>query len=768
MKALQRTLAVILAVIVGISVSLNAFAATAQKTYISDIVAVTAKDEADAKAQLEEAGYLLLPGSNVNSTLKTGVFIGYKETDNADEAITDIAAMNMNGKFSYSDYKAIMEANAETVKETIDNFLPVIAEFQANYEAGKASALAAYKTLNIYKDDKSDMLIGDYLLAFDFSEESVKQMTENFMHANTQYILAIMQQTAFASDDGNNTLIDRMVKTGPDGISRQYTGMFPTVAKARQAMEAEYGDTAEVILDGWDDLYTYLCETEDELIAFDKDGNIEPADGVFEAEEKPADEYAGFDEQTKIFAEGLDLVADVAEASSDAANFSLYNLLDGTEYGSGTLLDFFKRPASEVKKEELYPFVDAMSDGQRSQLAISGLKLTLESAFSAADTDEEAVEKIVETVTDVTECFGTTSIYEGVDSSVFEEGVAFTSAATEHERQTGESWFTKLTGIEADKAFWLKASIISTVVTSSLIVTCIASALTQWAQVKAAKAPIAAANKTVIFYQKRMDMLNIYYDEVKYPGGYNMEIFTPWEFDRENPQALENIDNAMREARTNAAEAEMQLRDARRNINVNAGNVAGIVKCVSFVLMVVALAVNIYTVYKFITTPAATEEQIPHHIMTAAMTEYGEDYVYYQTVKNLKGEPQDTNNHEADAKLGWLMLYTTKDKAAGDPILAENLAVKTGSADFGENISAVSLFNETAALNLTDEKYTGRADKANGTYITFTREASTLVGSAVTGGTAALVCIGGAAVGAVLGAVITRFAGKKKKTAAEG
>ena len=126
MKFVKSVLAVILAVIIAATASLNAFGASAKKTYISDIVAVTAKDENDAKAQLEKEGYTLL-GGNVNSTLKTGVYLGYKETGNAEEAITDIAGMNMTGKFSYSDYKAIMEQNREKIKETIEDFTPVIA-----------------------------------------------------------------------------------------------------------------------------------------------------------------------------------------------------------------------------------------------------------------------------------------------------------------------------------------------------------------------------------------------------------------------------------------------------------------------------------------------------------------------------------------------------------------------------------------------------------------------------------------------------------------
>ena len=120
---MKKVLAVILAVVIGLTASVNAFAASAKKTYISDIVAVTAKDEADAKSQLEKEGYKLISNSNVNSSLKTGVYIGYKETDNAEEAITDIAGMNMTGKYSYSDYKTMLQKRNDIISTKMNDIM---------------------------------------------------------------------------------------------------------------------------------------------------------------------------------------------------------------------------------------------------------------------------------------------------------------------------------------------------------------------------------------------------------------------------------------------------------------------------------------------------------------------------------------------------------------------------------------------------------------------------------------------------------------------
>ena len=747
MKFIKKALAAVLAVVIGATASMNAFAASLNKTYISDIAAVTADTENKAEALLIKAGYKMLKNSNFNSTLKSAVYIGYKETENADEAVTDIAGMNMLGKFSYSDYKQIMENNKEQIAETIDNFLPVIAEYQVNYEAEKPAAVAAYKALNVFKDDDSGKLMGDYLLDFDFSDNAEKQMTETFMQANSQIIITIMNLASVAGDNEDDTMIDRLTDLGPDGVAVKYKGVYPSVAKANQAMAADYGDTAAEIYKDWNNVYQYISDTEESLIKENEQGELEL---VSEADEKTGD-LGDVDQEVKDYFEGMNDGINTASETADFSDYSLYNLLNTAEYGDGTLLDFFNRPADEVKKEELYPLVEAMSEGQRSQIGMNGLKLTLESAFCNNENDAEEAENVVETVESVAENMEEISIFEGMDRSVFEDGVAFTSAATEHEKLTGETWLAKLTGERDDKEVWLKTMITTSVITGVLVATCIGATILS--KMKDISTTVYNAAK------EEADLLR------KFTKGESFYFRTYAQFD--TFELVGHVKQTTKEFEAVTKEVYRKERSALRSYNCwkdsEVCDVAKMVKCVSFVMLAVMLAVDAYTIYEYVTADELQEEKIPHHIMTAETTEYGEEYVYYQTVKNLNGEAQDMNNHEADVKIGWLVLYTTKDKAAGTPILADNFRLQTGSASFKDGMSFVHLFNEKAALNLTDENYTGVKDSANGTYLIFSREASTLIGSTITNGTAAIIGAGGLAVGAVLGALLAKLTGKKKK-----
>ena len=732
---MKKILSLILAVIMAATASLNAFAASAKKTYISDVVAVTAKDENDAKAQLEKEGYKLL-GGNVNSTLKTGVYLGYKETENAEEAITDIAGMNMTGKFSYSDYEQIMKNFREQIDEMIENFLPAVAEFQENYENETMNALLAYEALNLFKDDDSGKLMGDYILEYDFSDEAQKKMTDSFLQANTQIILTVMKETGFASDSEDTTLVERMSDAGPDSLVAKYKKMYPTVAKANQALAAEYGTSANIVYNEWNDFYSYLCAVEKDLVNENSDGSIELDEAALEPDKSEALETDGLEAEAAEYVENADEIIDSVSAISGTADFQLYALLSDTAFGDGTLLDYFKRPANEISKTELYTFIDSMSEGQRSQLEISGLKETLIGAFSGTDGSDETSDKVVEDFSKGTDSLEPVSIYSGVDRSIFNDGIAFTSSAVAHEKLTGESWIEGLTGAETEQDAWMNAVLFCSVTSAALLALGIGSCFLQ----NFAEGVVRNAETC-----------------------YNASRATFWE-------AAEIVNKHMNAPKSvfdilhNGESSRMytKLQNAKNGIG-RVGKVAMVVKWVSFALFAVAFIADIYAVVEYFTADEITEEKIPHHLLSAVNTSYGEDYVYYQTVKNLKGEAADTNNHEADAKIGWLVLYTTKDKAAGDPILADNLKLQTGSSDFREGTSFVHLFNEKAALNLTAELYTGVKDSANGTYLVFERDSSTLIGSAITNGTAAIIGVGGLAVGAVLGAVIAKLAGKKKK-----
>ena len=220
------------------------------------------------------------------------------------------------------------------------------------------------------------------------------------------------------------------------------------------------------------------------------------------------------------------------------------------------------------------------------------------------------------------------------------------------------------------------------------------------------------------------------------------------------------------------AEAELKAATSAVTSAENAGaaeqsaiRTARITKCVSFALFVITLIADIYFIYEICSRVDPTEEAVPHHLLAAVDAAYGEDYVYYASVKDQNGEAADVNNHEGDKSIGWLVLYQTREKSAGNPILAKNLRVQTGSNSVDEDGAFVHLFDQLGALNLTDPRFTGANDSVNGTYVLFSHDTSAFAGSAISGGALALCAVGGLIVGAVGGVLLGGHKKKKAQTA---
>jgi len=746
MKRWTRKLtALLLAVLMAAIPTVNAGAAANTK-YVSDVLTVTAASASEAKKLLEEKGYALVSG-NLNGTLSTGVYLGIRETADSDEALTDLALMNMLGGYSYSDYETIMKSQSDAIFATVENLLPAIAEYQANYDAGAERAKLAYDILNLFRDDDSGKRMGDYLQDFDFTEEAEKDLVKVFLQGNSQIILTIEKTLATAVDTEEATFVERLQELGTDGLLDEYLAAYPTTAKALRAMAEDFGDTAAVILKDWDQFHEYLQETERDLVNVDADGTIRMKENAFGADEGSLSEGTeDFNETEKDIVDSVGTLTDEVTLLSQTAAFALYAALAGTEYGDGTLLSFFMRPSGEVTSLELYTLVSVMSDGQRAQLDIIGMQNLLLNALGSEEDVSESGEQSAENIDEVIDTLEDTepvSVYSGVDRSIFTDGVAFTDSATQHERLTGKSWIEKLTGAESEKAAWMTSVIYASVASGILCTAGVIAAVVQHCMKSAADAAASYATNVYELISKAEHDLTYTMYHVNYM--LTDDIFvSSYKLQNKPKVAEEKMDDAIAAANT-------------------AGKTAKIVKCVSFALFAIAFVFDVYSIIQYFTAEEAPEEAIPHHIMTSVMTEYGEDYVYYEAVKGADGKAADLHNHETSGT-GWLVLYQTKDPSAGDPILASALKIRTGDGAIDPGMSYAHLFNETAAANITAKTYTGVDDSVRGTYLLFTRGAA-LTGGVLTFGRLAITSGVSLAVGLALGFLLKGVAEKRKKRA---
>ena len=374
----------------------TAFAA-GKTEYIKEFRLSTAKTEEEAKQWLVDNGYTVL-GTNLNKdTKKDPVFLGYKITYDANEAITDMAVMQMSGGYSFSEYKAALEAQKADVEEMLDAFVIAIGEYVANYKAGKKNAIAAHDMMNRFVEDDSGKLLGDFLIDYAGDKE---QLTKLFMQSNQMVLVYLNYMFSLACTDygSENNWLAKFAQADPYG---EYDPLI-------------YDDAAKDIFSAWEDLRSELVIAEKNLESLDEFDNA-------------ADYRDAIGEE---------------QLTEDMSFMNYYSILTAYEYNGKPMVEFFMKNPNEIDLDELYPLISALTPGQIECVKQTGFKPLIE----YASLEEEEVEALTDNFTATLKAKGITdtfSVYANVDRSLFNgEGIALTSQALRESASTGEAdWY---------------------------------------------------------------------------------------------------------------------------------------------------------------------------------------------------------------------------------------------------------------------------------------------------------------------------------------
>ena len=354
-KLLSAIISVILAIALCVTTCTSVFAATSKESYISDLVLCSAKSAEAAEKKLKAQGYKLMSDENINESLSDGgMYLGYKPTQNRSEAITGISAMNMNGKYSYTDYENLLNNLKESVTTTINGLIPMITAYRTNYKEGRAIAVSVHDTLNKFYEDDSKTYMGDYLLNCDLKDTT--DITKVFMQGYSSFIVNIQQLLFIAGESSNDKKwIEKMASSDEDFLLDLYLNSYPTPNKAYQALAADYDTLADNLRLTWNVFYENLKSIKEKYFT-ENNGKLEfnsdAMDETFDSVETDKLDLADDSTEEEVF-DAMSTGIDSQEASNDFVDSVLLSYLDGLEYGDGTMLDFFMRDESEVDDFEL-------------------------------------------------------------------------------------------------------------------------------------------------------------------------------------------------------------------------------------------------------------------------------------------------------------------------------------------------------------------------------------------------------------------------------
>ena len=410
MKLAKRLLALLLAVCLFVTGTLIV-SAKSEELYLADLRIVYAKDYEEALKVLQNSEFKTysLLNYNLNATATkvdlglvtigdgNGVFLAYKTTTNVDEAITDIAIMQMDGGYREGNYLEMLEKSRKHYKEVGETYRTAINYMIDAYCMGDFLASCAYRQLELYYDDDHKLTLGSYFA----TQPGADALATIFLEGNSYAIKNI------------RALIGMGVSYNEDGL---------TYLKKVSEAAAEMDEDASIFEDeGYEDLAERIA---DSLITF----------RTMLRELSTVEGELNFEDE-----DFTDLELQYAEHQALAEMLRKTPYLDGK-----TLYDFcYNYYKDDADFSSLFPLVHALNEGQKAITTAGNYYDAVR--YSMSDLPEtfmnEEIMKLEETYAN-----SPFSIYTGVDRSIYKETFALTTEAYRADVSSDKGFFESVYG----------------------------------------------------------------------------------------------------------------------------------------------------------------------------------------------------------------------------------------------------------------------------------------------------------------------------------
>ncbi len=417
---LLKTVSILLAACFLFEIPLNKVgqvSAAEKEYYISEIKIFQGKTEAEARSACENEGYVCSAKELNSGTGKDYVFLGYKLTENRDEALYDIKLLHMNGGYQIKNFAEASEemeksnyGAAETMNESAN-------EFVINYKDGSPKAIEAYEGLNLFSVPEADnMKLGDYIVQGKadtaFFAKIITHASTGTVGAITNYLSTGLTPLDKETDEKTGEEVD---VTWAGNIKK--SGLWNVIEDedASQDELTEYdkelGDDAGVL---FKQLQLFATGYENGLAVYDEEQFISEV------------------KNTSV-EEVVNNVDKVSENDNAVTFVNSYNFLNTYEAYEGMPLgEFFvnigKQTTEEVDLRKLYPVIESMTVAQRKMLGMVGL-VSMISNLGKNEKNKQVDQLINESKKKIQEGMGTEtiSVWFNTDPDMANKKVAFTS-----------------------------------------------------------------------------------------------------------------------------------------------------------------------------------------------------------------------------------------------------------------------------------------------------------------------------------------------------
>ena len=746
----KRILSLALIIALLFCSTVTVFAAEDEE-YLSDLRLIYADDYEEAEAILADSeleDYKLFNANLNENTGKTGVWLAYLTTTDVDDAITDIAVMQMNGGYNEGNYQAMIQQSYQEYLDFGENYLTAINHFNMGIDAGHYLSELAFRQLNFYNvvtegieeiPDFEGERLGDIF----YNGIDVSDLATMFMEGNSyalQNIRSLIAMGVSYNEDGKTyfeKIADEAEKYSAD------KGVYDN---------EDYEEMAKLIAP----VVTVFQSAFEELEAYESELNYE--DENF----------------TDLEIEYLEYMA-------------LANLMRKVNYlGDKTLYDFCLEYTSSSDYTNIYPLVAAMNEGQIAMAKVNHYYDVVRYSVAIEENDDLNAE-----LDELEAKYGEHpfNIYEGVDRTIYKDTFALTSAAYRADAFTEEGLSAQLTGGAGD--FGRAMNIVGIVGASIFGAGLIGHGVTkhivngytrklQAAQFKFLMNNDVTIDSGTFSAYSVLDTMALDLPDDVLPGAQYNSMNIAQKYDFMESLIKNDPDKIPDSFKANFAKIQQSWSYAQQHdpdvvpvynkavAAQQAGSKAmGVVYGMYIVGGLMALAsairlgVEIYNYYH------PEYDDIPTAMVDLIDTKDGDRYIKYDVV--YEAETKDGSLVAADLNAfsanRWNALYFTKSYEAGKPLLADEFVISNNNNVPAENYAPVHRFGEVVSYNLN--KYNFNDDhtiylsvKQSDNQKTAVKDVPSIVGSIFSESTTLIA--GGA--GALVGAAGSALVRKKKES----
>ena len=684
----KRILSITLALTLLFCSTVTVFAAENEdEEYLSDLRIVYADDFDEATEILADSDledYKLLNANLNEHTGKKGVWLAFKTTTDIEDAITDIAIMQMDGGYNEGNYQAMIQNSYSEYLEFGENYLVAIDYFNKGIDAGHYLSEIAHRQLNFYNvvtegiDEVPDFE-GERLGDIFYNGIDASDLATMFMEGNS-YALANIR-----------SLIAMGASYNEDGVT--YLDKVADEAEKYNADNSVYSN------EDYEEIAGLIAPV---IIVF-RDAFREL--GAYESELNYEDE------------DFTDLEIQYLEYMTMAKLMRNVNYLGGK-----TLYEFCMEYTNSSNYTNLYPLVAAMNEGQIAMTKVNHYYDVVRYSVSMQEDEDLNAE-----LDSLEEKYGENpfNIYEGVDRTIYRDTFALTSAAYRADAFTESGLSAQLSGGAGD--FGRAMNIVGIVGASIFGAGLVGHGVTKYIvngyqrklQVAQSKYllinNVTTSNGSFSAYSV-LDTIAMELPDDVLPGAqYNsMNIAQKYDFIegllKNSPDKLTDIDKAnFAKIQQSWSYAQQHDPDVVPVYNKavaaqQAGSKAmGVVYGMYIVGGLMALASAIRLGYEIYNYYHPEYSDIPTAMVDLIDTVDGDRYIKYDVVYEV--EPQsdgtliaaDLNAFQANR---WNAMYYTKSYEAGKPLLADEFVVSNTSNIPAEKHMPVHRFGEVVCYNL--------------------------------------------------------------------